>query len=40
MKLKKLSKNHPILAFFQKDPLQTVEEIKNKVIIEFTKKSQ
>jgi hypothetical protein len=35
LKLKKLSKNHPALNFFQKDPFQTIEEISSRVKTKF-----
>ena len=40
LKIKRLSNNHPALAFFQKDSLQTLDEIRNKVQIQFANKGQ
>lgn len=40
IKLKKLSKNHPALNFFQKDPIQTIEEISDRVKTKFAKLSR
>ncbi len=33
--MKRLSKNYPALAFFWKDPVLTIDEIRNKVQIDF-----
>ena len=38
--MKRLSKNHPALAFFQKDPVQTLDEIRKKVQIAFANKGK
>ena len=40
LKIKKLSKNHPAVAFFQKDPLQQLEEFRVKVSLQFSKRGQ
>ena len=37
-KLKKMSENHPVKNFFAKDPAVVLDEIRNRVHVQFAKR--